>query len=79
MRELDVHHEIQRRQARRALGLNPRGFSLYPIQTTSAAYESDLLALPEAVDDADPIMDPVTGTFIFLLGFSALGGPDTLA
>jgi len=78
MRELDVHLEVQRRQARRAAGLNPRGFSIYPVQTATAAYEADLLALPEAVDEAGAIMDPATGAFTFMLGFSVLGGPDTL-
>jgi len=76
MRSLRVDREFQRRQARRAMGLPPFGGRLIVPQARGAALGPELLALPQTVDELDPIQDVATGTLTFVHGFSAWGGDD---
>jgi hypothetical protein len=78
MRELRVLREVEERLARRAAGLNPIGPRLYPIQIQTAGIEHDILALPENVDDLTAIQNS-DSSFVFMLDYSALDGPDGLA
>lgn len=78
MRELEIHREVQRREARRAVGYNPLGPRLTVGQVATAPLDASILALPINVDDRNP-MQNAAGDFFFMFDFSAFDGPDTWA
>ncbi len=77
MRALKVLREVERRQSRRALGVPPFGGRLVLPRARSTDLAPDILALPEKVDDL-AAMQTANGGFIAMIGFSGVGGPDTV-
>lgn len=43
-----------------------------------SGHESELLALPQDLSNYTMLQDPLTGAFMFMVGFSAVGGPDEI-
>lgn len=78
MRELRIHREFQRQQARRALGIAPFGGRLLVPQARGAGLDAEILALPQNTDNLEPMNDLTTGGFTALVGISRVGGPDTV-
>lgn len=78
MRELRILRETQRRQSRASQGLNPRTQADQALHVAAAAHELEILSLPEDVSALTDAQQ-ADGSFFFMLGFSALGGPDPLA
>lgn len=40
--------------------------------------EAELLALPQELSALTALQDPADGSFAFMIGFSAIGGPDAI-
>lgn len=78
MRSLRIHHELERRQTRRAMGVSPFGGRLIVPQQRSAGLDPEILALPQNVENLQPIQT-AGGGWTFMLDFSSLGSTDTLA
>jgi hypothetical protein len=78
MRERRVLREVQRREARQALGLSPYGRRLRPSAALRAPFDAEHLALPQATDNLAAIQT-ADGSFYFMFDFSAFDGPDPWA
>lgn len=78
MRELSLLRDIAAREARRAMGRPGYGSRHYPIQSALDHRHGEVLMIPEDVENLEPIQN-TDGSFVFMLSYSALGGPDGLA
>jgi hypothetical protein len=58
------------------MGTDPRMPRFYSAQATGALAEAELLALPVETEGAEAVWE--VGSMPFMLGYSALGGPDPL-
>lgn len=76
MRAGEKLRETFRREMRRAMGTDPRMPRLHSAQVTGALTEAELLALPVETEGAEAVWE--VGAFPFMVGYSALGGPDPL-
>ena len=77
MRELSILREIQRRQGRESVGGQPQAPRLFAPQAAAQFHAGDILRLPENVDGLETIQK-TDGSFYFMVGFSAVDGPDTV-
>lgn len=78
MKDLTLIREMSHRLARQATGSNPFLGRGQVAQSQEAGFETQLIQLPV---DTGGLNSPQTsgGAFVFMLGYSALGGPDALA
>lgn len=78
MRELAVFRKISQREGRQALGLAPQRGQFLPVAAMRAPLDAEHLALPQHTENLNPIQD-TDGSFFYMMGYSALDGPDPLA
>jgi hypothetical protein len=79
MRSLDVLRKVAGRETRRALGLNPFAPRMNQAQAQAATLDAEILALPVDTSQLADIRTSDQMGWVFMLGASALGGPDPLA
>jgi hypothetical protein len=78
MRALRVLRDVERRERRRALGVNPYCERMSGAAARATAMDAEILAMPEDTSDYQAVQ-AADGTLYFALGISALGGSDPLA
>lgn len=78
MRSLRLIREMQRRSERRAMGYGPRAPGMVSRASLRQGFEAAHLALPMEIDYLVEIQKS-DGSFYFMLDYSLLDGPDTLA
>jgi hypothetical protein len=77
MRALDTERKWQRIYSQRSAGVYPGEAMSSEANVALAGSETELFLLPEEVQSLGEIQG-AGGGFGFMLGFSALGGPDPL-
>jgi hypothetical protein len=78
MRDLAILRKVERREGRRAMGVEPRGETHLPVGIVRRPHDAEHLALPQYTDYLSDIQKS-DGSFYFMVSFSRVGGPDTVA
>lgn len=75
---LRIEREHLRRVVREAMGIphSAQPLSVWNLQAIDTSDE--ILAMPEDVDEMDELQNVTTGALFFMVGISAIDGPDAL-
>ena len=78
MEDLDLLRRQYARVTAGVMGVSPFGRRQLEVEGVWAGREAAILALPQDLSAYATLQDPLTGAFPFMVGFSAVGGPDEI-